>query len=78
VALAGVRSRLQAPLLLGVAVAVLAAGREIAPWLDRLAGMLPGWVPIAAIGMILLGAGATYEARLRDLRRLRAALSRLG
>jgi len=76
--LAGVRSRLQAPLLLGAAVAVLGAGREIAPWLTRLAGMLPGWVPIAVIGMILLGTGATYEARLRDLRRLRAALRRLG
>jgi hypothetical protein len=34
-------------------------------------------VPIAVIGIALLAAGATYEARLRDLRRLRAALGRL-
>jgi hypothetical protein len=78
VSLAGVRSRLQAPLLLGAAVAVMAAAREIAPGLARLAGTLPAWVPIAVIGIILLAAGATYEARLRDLRRLRAAVSRLG
>jgi hypothetical protein len=77
VTLAGVRSRLAAPLLLGTAVAVTGAGRELAPALTRLAGMLPGWVPIAVIGIALLAAGATYEARLRDLRRLRAALSRL-
>jgi hypothetical protein len=77
VTLAGVRSRLQAPLLLGAAVAVTGAGRELAPALARWAGMLPGWVPIAVIGMVLLAAGATYEARLRNLRRLRAALGRL-
>ncbi|MDX6391621.1 MAG: hypothetical protein QOJ73_2684 [Streptosporangiaceae bacterium] len=77
VTLAGVRSRLAAPLLLGAAVAVTGAGRELAPALTRLTGMLPGWVPIAVIGIALLAAGATYEARLRDLRRLRAALGRL-
>jgi len=38
---------------------------------------VPRWVPIAVIGVLLLAVGATYEARLRDLRKLRTALSRL-
>ena len=66
-----------AAVLLGAAATVMAAGRELAPALTRLAGMLPGWVPIVVIGIALLASGATYEARLRDLRRLRAALSQL-
>jgi NADPH2:quinone reductase len=59
VTLAGVRSRLAAPLLLGAAVAVTGAGRELAPALTRLTGMLPGWAPIAVTGIALLAAGAT-------------------
>ena len=39
--------------------------------------MLPRWVPIAVIGLVLLAVGATYEARLRDLGRLRTALGRM-
>ncbi len=77
IALVGARNRLLAPLLLGGAVAVLDAGHELAPAVQQLAGMLPRWVPIAVIGLILLAAGATYEARLRDLSRLRAALGRM-
>jgi hypothetical protein len=72
-ALAGARARLQAPLVLGVTVAVLAAARELAPVASR----LNGWIYVAALGLLLLGAGATYEARIRDLRRLGAALRRL-
>ena len=77
VTLAGGRARLGAPLLLGAGVAVLDAGHELAPSVVQLAGMMPRWVPIALIGVVLLAAGATYEARLRDLGRLRAALARL-
>ena len=40
----------------------------------QLAGVLPRWVPIAVIGVVLLVVGATYEARLRDLGRIRTAL----
>ena len=43
----------------------------------QLAAMLPGWVPIAVIGLILFAVGATYEARLRDLGRIRAALGKM-
>lgn len=75
--LAGGRARLQAPLLLGGAVAVVDAGRQLAPAIARLAGLVPRWVPIALLGLILLAVGATYEARLKDLGRIRAALGRL-
>jgi len=77
VALAGGRARLLAPLLLGAGTVVLDAGHELAPAVRQLAAMLPHWVPIAVIGLVLLAVGATYEARLRDLGRLRAALGRM-
>jgi hypothetical protein len=77
IALAGGRARLLAPLLLGSAVVVLDAGHELAPAVQQLAGMVPRWVPIAVIGVVLLAVGATYEARLRDLGRIRAALGRM-
>jgi hypothetical protein len=77
IALAGGRARLIAPLLIGGAVAILDAGHELAPAVAQLAGMLPRWVPIAVIGLVLLAVGATYEARLRDLGRLRAALGKM-
>jgi hypothetical protein len=35
------------------------------------------WVPIAVTGLVLLAVGATYEACLRDLGRLRATLGRM-
>jgi hypothetical protein len=77
IALAGARTQLLAPLLLGGAVVVLDAGHELAPAAGQLAGLLPRWVPIAVIGVALLAVGATYEARRRDLGRLRAALGRM-
>jgi hypothetical protein len=77
ITLAGARNRLIAPLLIGGAVTILDAGHELAPAVRELAGMLPHWVPIAVIGLILLAVGATYEARLRDLGRLRAALGKM-
>jgi hypothetical protein len=77
IALAGGRARLLAPLLLGGAVIILDAGHELAPAVQQLAGALPRWVPIAVIGVVLLTVGATYEARLRDLGRIRAALGKM-
>ncbi len=77
IALTGARTRLLAPLLLGGAVVILDAGHELAPAAGQLAGLLPRWVPIAVIGVALLAVGATYEARRRDLGRLRAALGRM-
>ncbi|HEY6278836.1 MAG TPA: hypothetical protein VIX86_21190, partial [Streptosporangiaceae bacterium] len=77
VMVAGARARLAAPLLLGAAVTLLDAVHELAPALTELARMAPRWVPIALAGLVLIILGATYEARLRDLRRLRAALAGL-
>jgi hypothetical protein len=77
ITLAGARARLLAPLLLGGVTVVLDAGHELAPAVRQLAGLLPRWVPIAVIGLVLLAVGATYEARLRDLGRLRMALGRM-
>jgi hypothetical protein len=77
IALAGGRARLLAPLLLGAAALILDAGHELAPAVQQLAGLLPRWVPIAVLGLALLAVGATYEARLRDIGRLRMALGRM-
>ncbi|MFD5651264.1 SCO7613 C-terminal domain-containing membrane protein [Streptomyces sp. NPDC127039] len=78
VTLAGARHRLQAPLVLGPAVLALVALHELAPYLTQVVGALPRWAPPALAGLVLLVLGATYEQRLRDARRLREALGRLG
>lgn len=70
IAIGGARARLQALLVLGTLTAVLDGGRELAPVAARMLGTLPNWVPVAVIGAVLIWAGATYEARLRDLRRI--------
>ncbi|MFI6522209.1 SCO7613 C-terminal domain-containing membrane protein [Spirillospora sp. NPDC050679] len=77
VTLAGARVRLQAPLLLGGGVLVLVAGHVLAPMVVEFLTGLPGWVPVAAVGLLVLGVGVTYEQRLRDLRRLRTAVTAL-
>jgi hypothetical protein len=74
-ALSGARWRKQAPLLAGTAVAVLDAGRELAPAVLVLVHGLPGWIPIAVLGTIMLWAGASYEARLRNLSAIRSHLA---
>ncbi|MEU6864732.1 hypothetical protein ABZ924_15855 [Streptomyces sp. NPDC046876] len=78
VTLAGAGRRLQAPLLLGGGCLAAVALHELAPYVVQVAGMLPRWVPPALAGLLLLAVGATYERRLRDVRRLRKALGRLG
>ena len=77
VALRGAWLRKQAPLIVGAAVAVLDASRQLAPPVVRLVQALPGWVPIAAGGAALLWVGATYEARLRNVVRIRATLAEM-
>ncbi|MFI6844647.1 hypothetical protein OG535_23985 [Kitasatospora sp. NBC_00085] len=74
----GVRYRLQGPLLLGGAALLLVGVHELAPTVVQVLGLLPRWVPLAVVGLLLLALGATYEQRLRDARRLRARLGRLG
>ncbi|MEU9146983.1 hypothetical protein [Streptomyces sp. NPDC048349] len=78
VTLAGAHRRLQAPLLLGGAVLAAVALHELAPYVVQIAGALPRWVPPALAGLLLLAVGATYEKRLREARRLKDAIGRLG
>ncbi len=78
VTLLGARHRLQAPLVLGGSVLVLDALHELAPYLVQLADALPRWLPPALAGLLLLALGATYEQRIRDARRVREALGRMG
>ncbi|MFD3698721.1 SCO7613 C-terminal domain-containing membrane protein [Streptomyces sp. NPDC058646] len=78
VTLIGAQRRLQAPLLLGGAVLAAVALHELAPYVVQVVGVLPRWLPPALAGLLLLAVGATYEKRLREARRLRDALGRLG
>ncbi|MFE9678129.1 SCO7613 C-terminal domain-containing membrane protein [Streptomyces sp. NPDC006259] len=77
VTLLGARHRLRAPLVLGGSVLVLDALHELAPYLVQVADALPRWAPPALAGVLLLAVGATYERRLRDVRRVREVLGRM-
>jgi hypothetical protein len=74
----GVRYRLQAPLAIGALVLGVDAAVQLAPYLVALYDVVPRWVVIGLIGLALLGAGATYEQRVRDLRRVRRGVAGLG
>ncbi|MFI6766205.1 SCO7613 C-terminal domain-containing membrane protein [Streptomyces sp. NPDC050355] len=67
----GVRTRLQAPLVVGGGVLVLVGLHELAPTVVQVLGLLPRWVPLAAAGLLLLLLGATYEKRIGEARRVR-------
>lgn len=67
----GVRTRLQAPLVVGGGVLMLVGLHELAPTVVQVFGLLPRWVPVAAAGLLLLLLGATYEKRMDEARRLR-------
>lgn len=71
VTLAGARARLQAPLLTGGITLIVIAAQELAPAIAELLERGPRWLPIALAGAVLLFTGATYERRMRDLRRMR-------
>jgi hypothetical protein len=73
VVLVGGATRQQAPLALGAAVGALDALWLVAPYANE----LPRWVLLAGLGLLLVVLGATYEARLRDVRRLRDAFDGL-
>jgi hypothetical protein len=76
--LLGARARLRAPLAVGAAVLGVLALHELGPALAGLTADLPRWLPPALGGALLLAVGSTYERRLADLRRARAAYARLG
>ena len=67
VLLAGGYWRLRAPLVIGGVVLVLDALHLLRP----VAAALPRWSLLALAGGVLLGVGLTYEARRRDLARLK-------
>lgn len=67
VVLVGSQQRLRAPLAIGGGVIAIDAVHLLAPY----AAALPRWVVLAVAGALLLGVGATYEQRLRDVHRLR-------
>jgi hypothetical protein len=75
---AGVARRLQAPLVLGAAVLATDALVQLAPYLAAAYDAVPRWVTIGVLGLALLGAGATYEQRVRDLRRVGRRVAGLG
>lgn len=73
VTLWGASEKEQAPLALGGAAVAAVALRHLGP----VAAELPRWTVLAAAGIVLLAAGATFEQRRRDLRLARDAFSRL-
>ncbi|MGW0612420.1 SCO7613 C-terminal domain-containing membrane protein [Streptomyces sp. NPDC002788] len=77
VTLLGARHHLQAPLVLGGSVLTLVTLHELAPYVVQVTGALPRWAPPALAGLLLLALGATYEQRIRDVRRVRAVLGRM-
>jgi hypothetical protein len=77
VTLLGARHRLQAPLVLGGSVLTLVALHELGPYVVQVTGALPRWAPPALAGLLLLALGATYEQRIRDVRRVREVLGRM-
>ncbi|KFF97359.1 membrane protein [Streptomyces scabiei] len=78
ITLLGARQRLQAPLVLGGTALTLVALHELAPYIAQVVDALPRWVPPALAGLVLLALGATYEQRLRDARRMRDMIGKLG
>jgi hypothetical protein len=73
VVLAGAIRRRQAPAVVGGGVLALVGLHELAlVWY-----LVPSWVPLAAGGALLVALAITYERRRRDLRWLRATLSRM-
>lgn len=65
--------RLQAPVVVGGTVLAVIALHEIAVYWD----LLPRWAPLAVAGLVLVALATTYERRIRDVRRLRAAVTRM-
>ena len=75
---AGVARRLQAPLLVGGAVLTVDALVQLAPYLAAAYDVVPRWLTIGLLGLALLGAGATYEKRVQQLRRVGRRVAELG
>ncbi|MDQ1686167.1 MAG: hypothetical protein QOC82_2904 [Frankiaceae bacterium] len=66
----GAQLRLAAPLAVGGTILSLIVVRLVGPEVKR----VPEWVALGAVGIVLLVLGATWEARMLDLRRAAHAL----
>lgn len=60
---AGVAWHRRAPVDVGTAVLVVVGGQALAPY----AAEVPRWLSIGLVGAVLVGVGATFEQRRRDL-----------
>jgi hypothetical protein len=69
----GASFRWTAPVLVGALGGAALVVRELAPYAQQ----APQWMLIGAAGAVLIGAGVTWEARVRDLRRAAAYMARL-
>ncbi|RBM22434.1 hypothetical protein DEH69_04295 [Streptomyces sp. PT12] len=78
VTIVGAHHRLGALLALGGATVALVAAHEWGPYITTALGLLPRWTPPACAGLLLLCLGATYERRVNEARRIRAAWRRMG
>ncbi len=74
VVLFGAWKRLQAPLAIGGTALLVLAIDTFGPAAAR----LPEWVPLAAIGVLLMWIGVTFERRREDARRATDRLLRFG
>ncbi|HJQ05407.1 MAG TPA: hypothetical protein VJ872_08185 [Nocardioides sp.] len=71
--LAGALLRWSTPVVVGTFAGVILVLREIGPY----ASTVPQWVWIGLAGVVLTGAGITWERQLRDLRRAVTMIGRL-
>ncbi|MEP6760179.1 MAG: hypothetical protein ABJA93_02295 [Sporichthyaceae bacterium] len=78
VLIVGVMRRLQAPLVIGGTVLAVDALVQLSPYLADLYDAVPRWTWIGASGLLLLALGATYERRVREVRRLHERISAFG
>jgi hypothetical protein len=69
----GALRRRQAPVVVGGVVLLVVALHELVLLWQR----LPGWIPLAIGGSVLLFLAITYERRRRDVTRIRSALYRM-
>jgi hypothetical protein len=69
----GASFRWSAPVLVGWLGGAALVLRELAPY----GAQAPQWILIGAAGTVLISAGVTWEARVRDLRRAAAYMARL-
>ena len=77
VLVAGVVRRLLGPVLIGAGALVLHTVAQLGPWVVRTVADLPRWLSLAIVGVVVIGLGATYERRLRELKAVRLNLSHL-